>query len=191
MLRGALHTFHDGDNPERIAQTAHSIREVMEKLVLWGDRVIRAPGPTLGDRVRELAKVVDRARDESPSHIGARWDGPIDGLVRRMLVETENLVDGFRKERPSRRQRALEIMQTLGPAAGPLPGAAGDTLVEEWQRHEDYFTKVSHHADPGTPDEFDGRVQAWIQFMLARLRPPTLETQRKLDEIVRKAEQDA
>src|SRR2546425_198650 len=75
MLRGALHTFHDGGNPERIAQTAHSIREVMQKLVLWGDTMIQAPGPKLGDRVRELGEVVDRARDESPSHLGAGWDG--------------------------------------------------------------------------------------------------------------------
>ena len=92
MLQGALHTFHDAGNPERIAQTAHSIREVMQKLVLWGDTIIRAPGPKLGDRVRELGEVVDRARDESSSHVSARWDGPIDGLVRRMLVETEKLV---------------------------------------------------------------------------------------------------
>ena len=163
----------------------------MQKLILWGGQTIQAPGQKLGDRVRDFGDVVDLAREQSACRVGANWEGELDGLARRTLVEAENLVDSFRKERPGRRDRASQIIQSLDPVSGSLPPSRGDALVREWQGFEDYFTNVSHHADPGSTEEFETKARNCFRFLQERLRPPTVETQAHLDTLIREAEEGA
>ncbi len=72
MYVGALFAWHHGSaNPERGAQAAHSLRELIEKL---GFR----PDGTLGQQVNPVLNAWREAREQSTCRSGGSWSGPVD-----------------------------------------------------------------------------------------------------------------
>ena len=78
MYLGGLQVLQDAANPDRVAQSAHSMRELMEKIV----DPKRRPGLTA-----KVNEVEDRFRDQKPRtnchSDSAGWAGPIDPLSAR------------------------------------------------------------------------------------------------------------
>lgn len=70
---GALMTLERRDNPDRLAQAAHGLRELMEKLPKYLDLPIQNRSPSLKEKVRDLSQRRDNVIRNSISHDGSGW----------------------------------------------------------------------------------------------------------------------
>jgi hypothetical protein len=115
MHLGALMAFYS-KNPDRLAQAAHSLRELMEKLPEYLD-VPMKEGLSLGEKVKKLAqawKAVVKPPEDSEQ---SRWSGTIDVPLQTFLIQVEEFFSWQESNRQSRTHKKLKALRQLDPIA--------------------------------------------------------------------------
>ena len=188
MYLGARLALSLEENPQRIVHAAHSMRELLEKI----PRYLRAPvvrtGPDLKARVTDFVDRFELAKKRSGNHRNGRWEGEIDENLRTLLRYMEEFKTGFKQDYPSRREQMMAAIQSIDPLAGHLPTAIEETLINEWKAHDRFFKRVAHHDQDVEPSTFEDQMGRCERFLLTRLRPSSVETQRALDAIIAEGE---
>ncbi len=185
---GALITLERKDNPDRLAQAAHGLRELMEKLPKYLDLPIEKKPPSLKEKVRRLAQRRDKALDNSSSRDGSVWRGEIDDHLQKFLKESDEFFDWFEVEHLTRRGRTVKMLRRLDPSALPLPEPLEEPNIEQWNKCNDHFQGVSHHTISGVEEDFRSQLSALESFLLDRLAPRTSEDFAVIDELIREGE---
>ncbi len=185
MYLGALVVQSQVDNPERLYQAAHSVRELLEKL----PRSFDVPIPTgtrvtLKERIRNLAPYWEHAQVNSCKE--GSWVGEIDGSLRRFLERASEFFAWFGREHRPRAEEARGFLRASDPATVALPPTIEDLRVTEWKACRDYFTNLAHHR--GNADKFNGWFLVIENFLRDRLVPETREDRAILDKIIEEAE---
>ena len=99
IYRGGLAVLGDTSNPDRFAQSAHSLRELMEKLPEFLDVPTGAQKERLKAKARELENLYVRTRENTICFsVSNGWDGGIDRHLRKLLLHLGGCVDWFTSE---------------------------------------------------------------------------------------------
>lgn len=175
MYLGGLHVLHDTANPDRVAQSAHSMRELMEKIV----DPKRRPGLT-----SKVIEVDDVFRDKKPktncrSESGA-WDGTIDSPLRKILKKLEGFLDWYATRYPRMKERFRRALRRWEGSDHDLHDEASfGGRWKTWQGLNVYFQAVSHHGKSPSAEELGKQVARLEDFLARHL----LKTYDDLDEI--------
>ena len=112
---GARITLLNIENPERLQQAAHSLRELIDKL----DPVLGLPAQAevgrLGDTFDAMRTKWEEAKRKSTCHTDAGWSGEIDEAARRGFGAVDEAIEWQRRNRPRRKEtyratiRALDV----------------------------------------------------------------------------------
>jgi hypothetical protein len=192
MFAGACHAMHNVENLDRLAQSAHSLRELLEKLPLSsGDEVVRQ-GRRASERQKVILDSYGNAKKRSPSYdrTTSTWNGAIDDHVRRVFVVIEEAA----KERSSadeKRDRSLTFIRAQDPTGEPMPPDIEKDLVERWMQFDKLFQDVAHHRMTLSPAKYEEHVTNYIEYLLQLLRAETVATFDMLDQIIKAAEEGA
>lgn len=185
---GALMTLERRDNPDRLAQAAHGLRELMEKLPKYLDFPIQKKSPSLKEKVRDLSQRRDSVIKNSNSHTGSGWRGEIDNHLQKFLTKSDEFFEWFEGEYPTRRQRTVRLLRQLDPSAIPLPEPLETPNIEQWDKCHDHFQGVSHHSLSGVEEEFRSQLLGLERLLLDRLAPQTSEDFAMIDELISEVE---
>jgi hypothetical protein len=185
---GARITLLNTRNPERLQQAAHSLRELMDKLLPVLGLPAEAEGGNLGDRFAAMTTRWERAKKQSRCHNDGVWSGEIDDAARRGLTAVDEAIEWQRKNRPKRKETYRATIRALDVSRRPLPVWIEDTHVLLWDDLRDYFVKVCHHGRETDEDEFSAALHELERFVLDRLKPRTYAEQGTIDESIAEAE---
>jgi hypothetical protein len=188
MYRGALQAAADLGNPDRFAQAAHSLRELMEKLPRDLDTPEETGIPTLTDKVRQLQRGWAGVMNHASWPGNPPWQGEINDPMKAFLRKTEEFFDWLETDRQTRNQQAARVLRGMDPMGMELPEPIERLRIREWRLCHEYFENISHHRQQVAADEFQSWLQALERFLLDRLRPRTFEDHAELDRIIAEGE---
>jgi len=188
MYLGALVTLSNPANPDRLSQTAHSLRELIEKLPRYVSLPeLQSHGPLL-EKVRSLENAWGTYADVASSHsINAKVDD-MDNRLQGFLQACEEFFLWLRQEYPRFKQRATSMLRKFDPRRRPMPEVLETRLFKEWRSLRGFFMGVAHHNTVPTEDHFEDRLEALERFLFHRLRPQAFGDFDELDEIVQEIE---
>jgi hypothetical protein len=185
---GARMTLSNTRNPERLQQAAHSLRELMDKLLPVLGLPAEAEGGRLGDRFADMTVRWETAKEQSRCHSDGIWSGEIDEAARRGFIAVDEAIVWQRQNRPRRRETYRATIRALDVSRRPPPSWIEDTHVQLWNDLRDYFVRVCHHDRVTDEDEFRGALDTLESFVLERLKPRTYAEQVALDQLIAEAE---
>jgi hypothetical protein len=182
---GALRVLNGAGNPDAIAQAAHSLRELLDKLPKYFDLPFNAHKERLGDKARALKgcwertlkKTVARCQDGS-------WQGPIDDALCEFLQSMEGFCQWQDDHMPRRKTETAHLLREMDQSGRRLPGRLEDWNVQYWTDIRDYFVAVCHHRPDANSADFKKWLDAFEVFLLNHLRPRTFEEHGVIDAIL-------
>jgi hypothetical protein len=188
MYYGALLVFAQTDNPDHLAQAAHSLRELMEKLPRHVNVPLDRKGSSMTERVRKLqAKWIKLSNEGKRDGKSLKAGSEIGEGLESFLDCAKEFFAWVEIERPSRKNRTAKVVRSLDPVTRPLPAAIEDLRIKEWETCHDYLENVSHHT--WSAEELDRWISALERYLLDKLCPRTFEDHAALDAIIKKGEQ--
>ena len=191
MYLGAVIALSHTDNPDSLAQCAHSVRELMEKIPAYLDVQTRAHQESLTSKVRDLEDRWQNTIATSACYDDGIWTGEIDRPLLQLLETLQRLFDWLSEHRPRRRIEVSRILQRLDGSDHILPATLEDLEVDRWMRIREFFLSVAHHGQQVTQDEFERWLDALERFLLDRLRPRTFADFDAIDDIIKEGEGSA
>ena len=188
---GAIIVLDGHDNPERLAMSAHSLRELQDRL----PRILAVPEAS--DRMK-LEDVFPGVADKWESMRGGtdcrtdsgEWQGEIDTRLGKFLRWFDDFVRKFRERNVRMERVSRAALGRLDPGLETVPTETGDEAVRIWLEVRKTFVGFAHH---NLLDEA-ALVDALVRFEALlgdRLYPKTFEKQAQIDSIIREAEVDA
>ena len=176
---GALRALHDARNPDRVAQAANSLREVVEKL----SRVVPGPGAVISnyDHISQRRNILDRLR-QAQQRYGAGWLGI---KVDSGLAQTLDLaVTYFEKsEQPSRRQQQAIAISAFDPLDHRLVSRASGSRRKALLDLDRALNPFAHH-ERSDSNEFGRVLEAFEVLVFDLLAPITADDQTQMMEIL-------
>jgi len=186
---GALAALAEPRNPDRLAQAAHSIREMMDMLPEAVDVRTEALREKLGNEAAKLEKAWKGAQT-SVCLQGGRWEGEIDRPLKKFLLQAVAFYMWKEEHQPRRRAEFGLVLVELDVSGKPPPKVLQELNVKAWIEMHDYFVTVAHHGDNIDLGEFDGWVDSLERTILNLLSPRTFADFDAIDAILG-AEPDA
>lgn len=180
-----------GGLPDALASAAHEYRELIEKLPRYTslpETTHQRARTSLRAAAHELSGAWQRAQSSSYFKTNTRT---VDRALGRFLEQADIFFARLRDEEPTRKSQARKAVQNISPGRGVLPEHLYEAMVDEWLEFDRYFNNVSHHTRETTTEEFAERASSFEDFLLERLRPATLSSQKELDRIIEEAETNA
>lgn len=192
MYRGALTVLSKTDNPDRLAQSSHSLRELMEKIPDIVDVKTKAHRETLKSKVRELEDCWLGALEKTTCRNERTWGGEIDGPLSKLLERIRTFFEWFVRHHPRRKKEIAATLRELDDSGRSLPVPLEERNIETWNKIREFFVGVAHHRKyAATQEELIQWVDALERFLLDRLRPRTFADLETIDDIIRAGERNA
>ncbi len=177
---GALHALGNHYNPDRIAQAAHSLRELIEKL----PSVIHGTGVQLNtSRFHNMRNNINDLISRSKKRCPEDWKGgQIDKNLAKALIEVEKYIE--LNKQPNRRERIQQGIATFDPMVDRLDSkiqeAKRSQLFNLWERLEGF----AHHKINPNAVEFNECVEELEHIVFDLLAPITAQDQREIQTIL-------
>ena len=184
MYYGALIALSNNFNPDYIAQAAHSIRELMEKLPRLIDVPIDVSRLTLKNQVNNVNVIWKKCKKNSICINNGNWNGVIDRHLNNLLTKLESFFCWVEKYMPERKFETSRMLRQLDPSDIQLPEIIYKREVDNWFDIKDYFTCLSHHNKESDIEEFNQWLYSLERFLLNILKPRTGETLETIDKII-------
>jgi hypothetical protein len=180
---GALAALEGSDsNPDALAQAAHSLRELLEKLPRALETEIPGPDSNTLRQKRETAATLLRA---AKGKCGGRWVGQvITDEIGRTLVLFEEYSELCAW--PTRKERAFGGLKKMDPMMQAFPS---DLQEQKWQRYSALWKKVediAHHRGAASAKECADCILEVEMLVLDYLAPLTADDQDELSSIISK-----
>jgi hypothetical protein len=186
---GALMVLNQIDNPDWLAQSAHSIRELMNGLTIYLDIGIQTPHKDVVDRVRGLADKWGICITKTQCQNDSRWEGEIDKPLSKYLTDIQNFFHWFKELFPSSTVKLAKVFHKLEPSEYNLPEPIQKMNVEKWNNAKDFFIQVLHHQTSTlVVEEFNQRLNELERILLDMLKPKTITDLKEIDKIIQDAE---
>jgi hypothetical protein len=184
MYLGALHAYENVGNPDRLAQTAQSVRELMEKLPrrLGAERPSRGGGLT--EQVRGLQTTWERYKRQTTKATNELLDEKVDRSLLLVLLKVEEVIEWTERHAPGRQAEARAVLREIDISGMDLPGHLIDQNVAEWLRLRGFFDDTAHHRASVTAEQVAHELQALERFLWDRLIPATTDDLREIDAIL-------
>jgi hypothetical protein len=186
MYLGALWVLDQPGNPDRMAQAAHSLRQVIEKL---GER-FGAPLKTagaLGEKVRDLRLKWCKGDLPSVFEAGAA-SGALDPRFRSILGEVGKFFAWYDENEPSRREQVARFLAHTDPSRRRPPEPVEKRLTKRWLDVSGALSAIAHHGRNGSETRVRELLDRLNTLIVDALRPRTFERQDEIDGIVAEGE---
>lgn len=181
IYAGGLRVLEDDSNPDRLAQSAHSMRELMEKI---GSS--KRSGSLTG-KVRGLEDPFRRWRQRKPHHFDAsRRRDKIDPPPRKLLVKLDEFFEWFARIHPTRKKEFEQTMIELDYSGQPLPEPLVERNWKAWGKIWDYFVGVCHGKRTNLETHRE-RIAQLETYLADRLLPRTAEDWDAIDDLIKEA----
>lgn len=187
MYMGALFTLNQSSNPDNFAQSAHSIRELMEKLPKYIDVQVQAQTEKLKDKVIELKDSWDSSLRKTKCLKEHTWAGEIDGPVAKLLEKLASFFEWFEQHAPRRKVEITKTLRGLDHFHGTLPKVLEVRKINTWTEFKNYFQGVAHHNITNCTD-FGKHLETLETFLLNYFKPQTFLEFDAIDQIIREGE---
>jgi len=182
--RGAIWALRstNEENPDRLAQAANGLRELLEKLPkALGTEIVGPAGHVLQHKRETAGAALTRAKEQFPDG----WLGQtITEDVAGVLVQFEEYV--LLCARPNRTQRTASGLQKLDPMSDALPERLRRARLERYRDLSKQFESITHHQPPGSEEEFRKYVAELEELLLDLMAPITADDQNRLLELISK-----
>lgn len=181
---GAILTFQTKWNPDRIALTAHGIRELIDKLPTFIDvPLVDEDRQRLNHFADALTVVWNKMIENKrwPGETKPPWNGEIDNDLRRVLYKTECLVVAHKAIRDGRKLQTAKIIQKHNYHPEKLPTFIEESKIKQWNEFRSYFANKAHHSET-TEEEFKSYLTHFEDMLLSYLKPRIYE---RSDEIMK------
>ena len=183
MYLGGLHTFNDISNPDRIAQAAHSFRELMEKAPQYIGELQRKQrtGYSLMSEVRNLWETWTKMKERSRCFKSSSgWAGEIDPLLTDFLKYLCQFFTEVEENRPTRRQEFANLRQRMDPSKQALPESVESLITKEWAKLYGIFAKICHHRYSPELPEIERYIERLEGILTAVLVPQTVSDHERI-----------
>ncbi len=177
---GALYTLHNEQNPDRIAQAAHSLRELIEKLprVVEGSDV-QGSSPNFHEMRSKIYKRISKDKE----NYSDGWENKtIDKHLDQTLKEVEKYLES--NQQPTRRERMQTAVTTIDPMAnrfnGQIREGKRDRLYELWDKLEG----IAHHRRKQKIEDLENCLNKLEHTVIDLLSPITAENQKEIQTIL-------
>jgi hypothetical protein len=184
MYYGAVWALSASGNPDRLAQCAHSLRELMEKMSEVLDVPVKARKESLRVKVQEVESAFSDACKRSSCRAGAGWAGELDPHLRKFLTRVETFFGWFRNHNPRRRDELRTMLLRLDGTGRSLPEPLAEINVSLWDEMRDFFLAVAHHGREVDEAEFMQWMNSLERFLLDPLVPRTFEDFEAIDALL-------
>lgn len=179
---GALAALADLGNPDRFAQAAHSLREMMDLMPDAVDVRVEALREKLTNKGAKLERAWEAAQRSACLQDGV-WQGTIDRRLDNFLVEASVFYTWKAEHQPRRRAEFGMTLMELDVSGKPAPPPLHELNIKAWIEMHDYFVGVAHHSNLDV-SEFEGWVNALEQTILNLLVPRTYADFDSIDAIL-------
>ena len=179
---GALYALDNHYNPDRIAQAAHSLRELIEKL----PNVIHGPDvPANTSHFHNVRGNINNLISRSKKRFPEGWKGgQIDKNLAKALTEVEKYLE--LNKQPNRRERIQQAIATIDPMVDQLDSeiqeAKRNQLFNLWDRLEGF----THHKSNTDTVEFSNCLKELENTIFDLLAPITAQDQEEIQTILRR-----
>lgn len=184
MYLGGLHALNDISNPDRIAQAAHSFRELMEKAPRYMEELPRRKqkdGYSLKSEVRELQKTWAKMQKGSKCfELGSGWSGKIDSPLANFLKCLCQFFKNFEENRPTRRHEFANLRQKMDPSTEALPENVESLITKKWAELHGTFVKMCHHGGSPELSEIERHIEQLEEILIAVLVPQTVSDHERI-----------
>ena len=177
---GALYALDNHYNPDRIAQAAHSLRELLEKL----PRVVHGSDtPANTSRFYNIRNNISDLISRSKKRCPEGWKGgKIDKNLAKALTEVEKYLE--LNKQPNRRERIQQSVATIDPMVNRLDSEIRERkrnqLHHLWQRLEGF----THHNSNPNAEEFRNCLEELEGIVFDLLAPITAQDQEEIQTIL-------
>ena len=173
---GALYTLDNHYNPDRVAQAAHSLRELLEKLpwVIHGS-VVQANTSRFANMRGNMNKLILKAKKHYPEG----WKG---GQINKDLAKTLNILEEYLEfnQQPNRKERIQQAIATIDPMGDRLNSNIQDgkreRLFNLWKKLE----RFAHHNSNPEVEEFRDCLRELENTVFDLLAPITVQDQKEI-----------
>lgn len=182
---GAVWALAMAGNPDRLAQCAHSIRELMEKLPEVLDVPVKAQKESLKAKVQEIdVAFTDTCKRSSCRAPTSGWNGEVDPHLGKFLDRLDTFFAWFRAHNPRRREELQNMLARLDSSGRSLPEPLAKINVNTWDAMRDFFQSVAHHRRAVEQAELLGYMDSLERFLLDALEPRTFDDFEEIDELL-------
>lgn len=178
---GGLRVLEDDSNPDRLPQSAHSMRELMEKIEQERLPPVEAQLGQIRDQF-----LSGRARSRCHSDESG-WAGEIDPHLSRLLDRLDAFFDWFAEVRPRRRELFESMLGRLDRSGLALPAPLVGRTWKQWKEIRGFFVGVSHHGKDTDLNTLRNKIADLEVFLRDRLLPRTSADLDAIDAIIEEA----
>ena len=177
---GALYALDNHCNPDRVAQAAHSLRELLEKLprVIQGSNVQGSRTDFKGMR-RNINDRILKDKEHYP-------DGWKNGNINARLDKTLRKVEDYfkRNQQPTRDEQIQQAVATIDPMVNSL-----DIEIQEAKRNQYYnlwhqLEGFTHHKSKANIEEFVDCLKELENIVFDLLAPIIAQDQKEIQTIL-------
>jgi hypothetical protein len=154
---GALRTFLDERNPDCLAQSAHSLRELFDALPLALGPPPKKPAD-LKAKLREITDAWAAAVQRTTTLDGQKWTGEIDGHLSKFLMRLAQFFRWFEEEHPKHTIERDLVLDYFDPGHRQLPPQLRRQRGEAVGEIQRYMNSVAHHNIDPSREEFAARL---------------------------------
>ena len=177
---GALYTLGNHDNPDRVAQAAHSLRELIEKLprVIHGSNIQETR-----HNFTEMRNNINNRLEKDKKRYSNGWKNEninthFDKTLRQIVTYFEL------NQQPSRREQIQQAVVTIDPMINSLDSGVRERKLNQlyrlWQRLEGF---VHHKSNPNL-EEFSNCLNELESIVFDLLAPITAQDQQEIQTIL-------
>ena len=180
MYLGALYALNNHHNPDRIAQAANSLRELLEKLprVVQGSDIY--VGPTDFKEMRR--SINDRILKDKERYPEGWRNKKVDARLDKTLRKIEKYFE--RNQQPTRSEKMQHAVATIDPMAHSLNSGTQERkrnqIYRLWQRLEGF---THHNSDPDG-EEFSNCLEELENIISDLLALRTAQDQKEIQTIL-------
>lgn len=177
---GALYTLDDEHNPDRLAQAAQSLRELLEKI----PRVIIGIGVQANTSgLSEVRRGIYERILKDKKHYAEGWKGnTINSHFDKTLRKIEDYLD--RNQQPTRKEQLQRAVATVDPMNRRFHGAIQDRKSDEFHALWKQLERFAHHSNSNV-EEFKECLVKLENTLFDLLAPVTAENQTQIQNILR------
>jgi len=181
---GAIRVLGDVQNPERIRQAAHTMREIMADLEnSWSERH--------KDLTKRLISLISKL---APHRNAATKFSNLEQVAENELNHTrvyisasEVFLNDYSNEQSVLNGRVEVMLSKIDAAFATNSTGWRSGLVEEWRIIKNQLVRIAHGSSISDL-EFIELKDHWVRFLVTRMRPETTVNQNDIMALIDEAE---
>ena len=177
---GALYALDNHYNPDRVAQAAHSLRELLQKLprVVQGNEV----HVSATDFAGMCRSINDRILKDKERYSEGWKNKKIDARLDKTLRKVEDYFS--RNRQPTRKEKIKQAVATIDPMVNALGSEIQAVKHNKYHHLWSQLEEFSHHGSRPNVAEFKKFLEELENIVLDLLAPVTVEDQKQIQTIL-------